>query len=545
MIMKNISQSIKLIHGGLIYDGLGDKPFIADILIKNGKICEIGDYNPKSFNADEVIDATGKIITPGFIDIHRHCDIAALCDNSFGELELMQGITTAVTGNCGLAPVPCGSANKEALLRYIEPCLGYSDTLNILDFSDYLTKLENQKLPINIDSLVALGAVKIAVKGFEKSGFTKEEMTRAKDIISSAMENGALGLSMGLMYVPECYSTIDELSELASAISPYGGVLTTHIRGEGDYLVESIAEVIEISRRAEVPLHISHFKSTGIKNWGRKIHEAIKLIEKARASGQDITVDFYPYDGGSTTLQSLLPPTVLCDTPTETIDFLASNEGEHKLREDIYKKHDGWDNMVTGIGWDRIIISSVETDKNKVYVGLSIKDASKKARVLEPSDFVCRLLSEEDGNVAVILLSMSQDDIDTVAKLPYSMLISDSLYGGGDNPHPRLYGSFPKLIREYVFERNILTLENAIMKMTSMPAKRLGIKNKGIIKNRYDADLLVFEPDKLIDHASYNDPKQIASGIDYAIISSGENAINVIENSKLTHQKVGQVIERA
>lgn len=537
-------KSVKLIHGGLVYDGLGGKPSKMDISIENGEICETGQINPERFEPNEVINATGKIVTPGFIDIHRHCDIAALCDQSFGEVELMQGITSAVTGNCGLAPVPCSSHNREALLRYIEPCLGYDDNLELSSFSDYFSALESKDLPINIGSLVALGAVKIAVKGFAKTKFTTAEMADAKALITDAMKAGALGLSMGLMYVPECYSSLDELSELASAIAAYDGVLATHIRGEGDYLTESIAEVIEIARRAEVPLHISHFKSTGIKNWGNKIHQAIELIEVARAAGQDISVDFYPYEGGSTTLQSLLPPSVLGASPKETISFLSGSKGKQKLKDEIYKQHDGWDNMVTGIGWDRIIISSVESEKNKIFLGLSVTEACKKVGISEPSDFVCDLLSEEKGNVAVILLSMSQEDIETVARLPYSMLISDSLYGGGDNPHPRLYGSFPKLIRDYVLERKTLSLENAIMKMTSMPAKRMGLKNRGLIERGNLADLLVFKPENLCDHASFEKPKQLSSGIDYAIISSNKTAKTVIENGKLTHQMVGQVIKR-
>lgn len=506
-----------LIKNGMIYDGSGEAGYISDILINEDKIVAI----EKNINieAEKTIDATGMIVSPGFIDTHRHCDIAALYDPEFGTIELSQGLTSVVGGNCGLGIVPNTDAYRQEIYDYVEPCLGLaSASLQLNSHREYFEALQNRNMPLHVGSYIGTGTVKAAVKGYGKSPFTKEEMAQAKAYIHEGLEAGALGLSMGIMYQPECYSSQDEIIELLGAASPFNRPLSCHIRGEGDNLVASVQEMIHICDEVGLPLNISHLKATGIKNWGKNIYDAIKLIEKARDKGQKVTADFYPYNGGSTTLLSLLPPTVMSDSIYDTIDQLDTPTGKEKLRKEIYKEHTAWDNMVTSIGWERILISSVTKAGNHDIVGLNFKEASKRRGYEDPSYFMTELLVDEAGKVGIILMSMSQEDIDTVAKLPYTMLISDSLYGVSDSPHPRLYGSFPKFIREYVMERNVVSMETAIRKMTDMPAKLLSLDKRGMLKEGFYGDINIFAPEILKDHARYSNSKQLSTGLSYVLV---------------------------
>lgn len=509
----------KLIKNGLIYDGTGNKPYKKNIVINGDKITEITEQD--QIEADQTIDASGLIVTPGFVDIHRHCDITALYDDKFGEIELAQGLTTVIGGNCGLGAVPTSEKTRKEVYDFIEPCLGIAPSqMKMESFSDYLNALNQASKQLHMGSYIGTGAVSAAVKGYTKSPFTKQEMELAKSYIKEGLDAGAVGVSMGLMYQPECYSSKEEILDLLSAATPYHRLVTCHIRGEGDNLIPSVKEVIELAKRAELPLNISHFKATGVKNWNKNIHQAIELIEEARAAGQDVTVDFYPYCGGSTTLLSLIPPSVMEANMEALFLKLSKEDGKNEMKREVYKEHQGWDNMVTAIGWERILISSVTKEENRKYTGLNFKDASEKAGYSDPCELMCELLVEEVGKVGIIVLSMSNDDVDTVAKLPYSIVISDALYGVSDSPHPRLYGSFPKIIREFVMERGILTLENAIQKMTDLPAKRLQISGRGKIATGNFADINIFDPKQLKDHATFDKPKQLCTGFSY-VLSDG------------------------
>ena len=492
-----------LIKRGLIYDGSGEAPFQGDILIHDGTIAKVAADIDSTAERVEVIDAKGKAVTPGFIDIHRHCDITPFTNPDFGNIELAQGITTAFVGNCGLAPVPTVPLWRQELYNYLEPVIGtMPENMVLVTYEDYVKAMEATKLPINLGFLAGTDSIKVAVKGFGNKPYTRAELQKAQAYVKEAMEQGAFGISMGIMYQPECYSSREELVEIGKAAGEFNGVLCTHIRGEGDSLTESVEEVIEIAAGAGVPLNISHFKSTGIKNWNKKIYDAMERIERARAAGQDVTADFYPYDGGSTTLQSLLPPTVMEDSIETLAASLSETRGKLKLREELGKIHDGWDNMSESIGWDRIIISSVTLEKHGFMQGQTMGALAKKLGYEAPSDLAAELIVEERGKVGIIVLSMSQQDVDTVARLPYTMLISDSLYGGDKkNAHPRLLGTTARFLNDYVLKRNVLTMEAAIHKMTAMPAKRMGLNDRGLLRAGYKADVLVFDPEKFVDHA--------------------------------------------
>lgn len=529
-----------LIKNGLIYDGSGTLPFQGDILIREGEIVDITS-RIDCLDA-EVVDASGKMVTPGFIDIHRHCDIMPFTNPDFGEIELTQGITTTFVGNCGLAPVPSVPQWREALYDYLEPVIGVMPENRVFEtYEDYVKALEQVDLPINMGFFAASDSIKVALKGFGDRAYTKEEQIKAGEYVKQALDLGAFGLTLGIMYQPECYSSKEELIDVVRAAAGRNVVLCTHIRGEGDSLVESVDEVIDVAARAGVPLNISHFKATGIKNWNQKIFQAIDRIEQARESGQDVTADFYPYDGGSTTLQSLLPPTVMKESTELLVAYLAEPEGKLKLKEELGKTHAGWDNMAESIGWERILISSVTLKKNAFMQGKTIGALAKKLGYQEPSDFVADLLVEEKGKVGIIVLSMSQQDVDTVAKLPYTMLISDALYGGDTkHAHPRLLGTTARFLQDYVQKRNVLTMEQAIKKMTSMPAKRMGLSDRGLLMAGYQADVLVFDPKRFKDHADYTGNHGLCTGLDLVLLGG----IKVLENGVLLDCTRGKLLKK-
>lgn len=486
-----------IIKNGTIIDGTGKKAYKADLLIKNGKIEGIGDFS--KLTDDEIIDAEGKCVTPGFIDAHRHHDLALLFDDNFGEIELAQGITTAIAGNCGLSPAP---SNSE-IFGYIEPCLGKApEGIVFNSVKDYIDAVKAKALPINIGVLAATGTISAYTKGYGKTEFTSSQIDQACSLIDEAFEAGALGLSCGIMYDPECLTLEEDFVKMAKVAAKHGKYLTSHIRGEGNSLTKSVQEVIRISEKAGLPLNISHFKVTGIKNWGHGLDSAIELIEK----NGTVTVDAYPYTAGSTTIMSLLPPTV-----KDIHDFSF-------LEKEINREHSDWDNMVSSIGWDKIVISSAICEEDRRFTGLDFASAALKAGI-PAHELMAGLIERNDGKVGVILNSMAEEDVKRVLSLPYCSLISDSLYGGGDMPHPRLYGSFPRLIRKYVNEEKLFTLEEAVKKMTLMPAKRLGLSDRGEIKEGFTADLLVFDPSEIKDNASFENPKQLSTGIDKILIS--------------------------
>jgi dihydroorotase/N-acyl-D-amino-acid deacylase len=356
------------------------------------------------------------------------------------------------------------------------------------------------------------GTTRAYVKAFDSSPFKEPEMKEMQRLLAEALDEGAMGISMGIMFVPECFGSTDEFVKMAAPLRGTGKPLAIHIRGEGNSLVNSVWEALEIGRRAEVPVHISQFKAAGANNWRKAVPEAIALIEKARES-QDVTVDFYPYTGSSTSIISLIPPAFLGNDWPASLRTLSTRAGIDRFKTMMESDYEKWDNFVKMLGWDRIFVSALKTRKNAE--GKSITELAGNS---DPTEFAARLILEEEGQIAIIVQSMCQDDIDTIAKLPYSSVISDALYADTDYPHPRLYGSFPRIIREYVRERGILPMGEAIRKMTSLPAARINLEKKGFLKPGFDADILLFDGAALHDNASFKEPAKQASGISRVIL---------------------------
>ncbi len=504
------------IRNGLLVDGTGAEARMGDLVIDGGRIVSVGEAGDPS---DEVIDAAGRVVCPGFIDIHRHCDAKFLQDSDCGSAMLAQGITTTVVGNCGMSLTPSPEPSA-GMYDFMEAVLG-SDCadLGLHSYREYLKRLKDRPLPVNAASMIGTGSVKITVKGFSDTPYTPGELQKASELIEDALKAGAAGASCGIMYIPECYSSTDEFAAILRPLGTFGRVLTAHIRGEGDSLAASVQEILDIGRKAGCPVEISHFKCCGMENWRRGIHDAIALIDEARAGGQDVTCDFYPYEGGSTALTTMLPPCFVSGDLTAALARLGAPEGVEEFRRAAAVRYPDWDNYAITLGWDRILISGVSAEENRPFVGLNVAEAAEKFGFSDSAACAAHLMHTDNGKTAIINMSMCQEDIDAVARLPYSIVISDSIYADTDTPHPRMYGSFPKVLREYVRERRVLTLEQAVAKMTSLPAHRMNLADRGILAPGAFADVLIFDPARFRDRATFAQPTRLAEGLDWVFLN--------------------------
>jgi N-acyl-D-amino-acid deacylase len=531
---------IMIIKNACIIDGTGAPACSGSVVVKDGTIAAVGPLPQDALAAvpdAEAIDAGGKVVCPGFIDMHRHCDAAAL-KPGFGEIELAQGITTCMAGNCGMAMVPNTPETRQGLENYLQPCLGaFPPDFACTTHREYRDLLERTPLALNMGYFAGMGALKIAARGFGGGRMSRKEIDTAKGLLSDALDSGVRGMTLGLMYVPEIYCNAGELGAVAEAMKGRG-VLCTHMRSETDKLYEAVQEVISIAKRGAVPLEISHFKAAGTLAWGSVLYRTIDLIERSRAEGVDVTVDFYPYDCGSSTMMQMLPPGYLAVGAEAAIAGLNKPENVARMRRLLLDGEPGWDNLSRTIGWDRTIISSVNLDEHQKWLGKSVTECVRESGAQDEAEFVADLMYTEQGKVAIINRSMSQDDIDAIARLPYSSLISDALYGDMKGPHPRLTGAFPHFLREYVLERKVLPIEAAIKKMTSQPAARLNLNDRGVLAPGKRADILVFDPREFRDTSTYLAPTGLAAGLAYAFIGGRK----VVENGKVVAWDAGRVV---
>jgi|SRR5690625_4782000 len=519
-----------IIKNGRIIDGTGHPWYYGDLGIINGNIASVG-ANLKE--AHEVIDVQGKMVSPGFIDSHCHSDLMIL-DFPESEIKLQQGVTTEIVGNCGLAPVPVNPLYKEDLQNYVEPVLGKANKdWQWKTIQDYFNELNNNLLSENVASYVAHGSIRISVMGFDNRPPTSQELEEMKFIVEEGMKAGAIGLSIGLLYSPGSYASKEEIAELCKIVAKYNGIFATHIRGEGNNLIPSLKEVLWIAEEAGVILHVSHLKAAGKRNWG-KVNEAMELIEDARIGGMDVTCDVYPYSAGSTMLTTIFPPWSLEGGLNNVLKRLKDQGIRERMKEELKVEQQDWDNLVVSTGWDNVIIASVNSQKLKQLEGLSIQEICNSSGK-DPIDQAFDLLLEEAGNIGIVYFHMDEQDVRDVMQYRNSLIASDSLTCYSGKPHPRLYGTFPRVLSKYVKQEKILTLEDAVRKMTSFPAKRFGLMNRGLIQEGYAADLVVFDMDRIEDHATYEKPAMYPNGIDYVFV----NGQLTTTYKKHTHQKCG------
>ena len=504
-----------VIKNGTVIDGSRKAAYQADIIIKGDKIAKIGKINSRLSSFVE-IDASGCLVTPGFIDFHAHSGLH-LFNDPLSKEKVRQGITTEVLGSCGFSTVPLTDKNINELAVYAKPVLGQTKCeIKWRTLKDYYKKLRDTGISVNVVTNVGHNTLRTAVMGFDARHSTPKEIKIMKTLLKKALEEGAVGLSTGFLYVPGYYAQQEEIVALCRLVAENNGYYATHMRNESNAIKDAIKESLEIGKKTNVHVHISHLKVVGRDNWG-KSEEILKMLDGARERGIRITCDVYPYLAGSTTIAALFPPWVL----EGGIEVAVKKLREPKVRDAVKKQWKNssteWENLVNCCNWTNILISALDSPKNKQYEGKSIKQISEELG-RDPADIALDFLIQEKGDVTIIIFAVAEEDMVNILKYPFSCIGTDGLYGG-QKPHPRLCGTFPKVLGTYVREKGILGWEEAIYKMTRLPASILGISSIGQIRENCLADLVIFDPDIIIDRATYNEPWTPPIGIEYVIIS--------------------------
>jgi len=521
-----------IIKDGWIIDGSGHPGFSGDVGIRGDRIELIG--RGIRLPSQKVIDARGLVVAPGFIDTHSHADTIALVDPT-EDSKIQQGVTTECIGNCGLSLAPLNKEHLPDLQTYVAPFLGgFHLNWNWQTMGQYLDQI---KCPSrNIAALVGHGTIRITAIGPENRKPTPYEMDKMKDLISESMDQGAFGLSSGLIYPPGVFAETDELIELCKIVAKREGLYATHIRGESNTLVEAVNEAIEIGQKSGVSVQISHHKAGGKKNWG-KVKETLDRVEKARTQGINIHLDVYPYTAGSTMLASILPPWMHDGGMDQALNRLKDPQVRLRIKGDIEQGIKGWENMNQFAGWEGIVIAFCK--KEKELEGKSILQIANE-RNREPAETAFDILLEEAGKVVMVIYAMSEEDVRTVMKHPLVMIGTDGIPSSG-KPHPRAYGTYPRVLGKYVREEKIFSLEEAIRKMTSLPAQKFGLKERGMIAEGMIADLVIFNPSTIEEKSTYFNPHEKPEGIEYVLIGGSI----VLERTKLLNSQKGRVIRKA
>ncbi len=551
-----------LIKGGLIFNGTGSEPFEADVGISGDKIAFISKKSRILQKAKRVIEADGLAVAPGFIDTHSHSEFTLLADPR-AEGKIFQGITTEINGNCGLSAAPLYG---EALKQREEDLIAFSIYKRWSTFEGYFEILRKRGISLNFATLVGHGNIRTSVIGYKDKIPDDIELMRIQTLLRRAIDAGAIGLSTGLIYPPGIYSDTEELVELSkvlsqshknlslhhnnSTTSPCNsptpplekgckggfGIYTSHMRSEGKGLIESIKEVIRIGREADIKVHISHLKTSGKKNW-HKIDDAISLIEEARKEGIKITCDRYPYTAASTDLDTILPSWVYEGGREDELERLKKSELQKKIKEEIL------DEKPEIKFWENVNIASISSEKNSWMEGKSLAYIAHREDS-EPVDILLKILLEENLKISAIFLSMNEDNLRRFLSLPYVMLGTDSSARCRNGPthkgkpHPRGFGSFPKFLGRYVRNNRLMSLGEAIQKITMLPAKTFGINKRGIIKKGVFADIVVFDPEKIIDRATFDDPFLKPEGIYYVVV----NGVPAIWEGSPTGINAGRIL---
>jgi N-acyl-D-amino-acid deacylase len=389
-----------------------------------------------------------------------------------------------------------------------------------------------------VATYVGHGTLRIAAMGFENRPASAAELDRMKGMLAEALQAGAIGLSLGLMYTPGSYTSREELVELCSMLAEHDGLLATHIRGEGGSLIPSLEEVVWVATRSGCSLQVSHLKAAGRSNWGRVLR-AMELLEGARSEGLDVACDVYPYTAGSTSMITLLPPWVLEGGVARALERLRDTDARKRIGEEIAREQGDWDNMVASTGWESVYVSSLSKGRDHDLEGKNLAQIGEE-RGEEPVECMMDLLLEQDGKVSMIFFHMAEDDVEEVLGWDHSLVASDSLHFQAEKPHPRSYGTFPRIIAKCVREDGTLTLEQAVRKMTSFPARWFRLGRRGLVASGQAADLVVFDPDTVSDRATYEDPMRFPTGIDLVLVGG----VKTVEGGLHSGARAGQAIGR-
>ena len=531
------------VFGGMVLDGSGAPGVRADVGVAQGRVVALGDLS--GAQAAVRLDAAGKVVAPGFIDIHSHSDFTILV-NPAAESKARQGVTLEVNGQCGFTPFPVRPGTED-LLDALCPFITEKPAWGWVSTADYLARLGAARPAINVAQMVGHSALRAWVMGFEQRHATPDEIAVMGDAAAQALEQGAVGISLGLAYALGSFAAQDEVEALARVAAGHGALLSVHIRNEGAALVESLQEMIGIARRVSeqgpVRLQIDHLKASGRRWWGT-VDEALATIEAAREEGLDVAFDVYPYIAGSRHLSGSLPAWVH-DGGNEAVMRRLQDPA---CRDRLRREHEAWlrdeaDDSPFELDLEHIIVTDVATERNRHAVGKTLVEIAGE-RGQDPLDATLDLLVEERGHVSIVLFSMSEDDMRTCLRHPLGCVGTDGLvfapYGplSRGKPHPRSYGTFPRVLGRYVREEGLLPLEEAVRKCTSLPAARLGLTDRGLLRPGMRADIVVFDPATILDTATFEDPHRHPEGIAWVIV----NGVLTVDGSAHLNPGAGQVV---
>jgi len=516
-----------------IYDGSGKEPRTADIAITGDTIEAIGSLVAGGAEAGRVIDCSGKAVAPGFIDIHSHADLCLLSERQ-SLAKLMQGVTTEVIGNCGLAPVPVRADDMERLRGYLEGVMGnYQTDFRGLTVHEYLDVLEKQGTGVNVVPLVAHGALRRKA-GFNDSSPISEEALLAMECeLEEELEQGAFGLSTGLAYPPAYFADTEELVRLTRLVRNHDGIFTIHLRSEGTFVEEALEEALMIAGKSGARLEVSHFKAYGEKNW-HKTGPLLARVEKADQMGIPVTFDTYPYIFGSTILSALLPPSLAIDI-SSLGEALKDRAFKDRIIREMSVEPPGRENYIALLGFDKLVFAGGASGRNDQHNGLSLAEiADRKSMTSEEA--LLSILCDEGGSASMLTMGMCEESVQAMLSHRLHCLGSDGLYGG--KPHPRTYGSFVRLLERYAREIPILSTAEAIAHMTSRTAGRMGIDRRGALKEGFFADIVIFDCESVHEGATLDDPVRYPTGIDHVIV----NGALAVESGKPTGALPGLVL---
>lgn len=501
-----------LIKNVQILDGSGREAFPGSVALSGGKIAAVG-HVPEGKSV-YIIDGRGRTLTPGFIDIHRHAD-AAVFRPGFGRAELAQGLTTIISGNCGLSIAPVSGPYRDAVLDYLTPITGKVEEM-FPTLADYRARVEQAGLPLNAGMLVGMGTLRACAAGFQEGELTGSEYRKLHAALERALADGAVGVSLGLGYAPECFYTTSQLIRALEPLRQSGRPVTVHMRQEGDGVVDALREMLEVARALETPVEISHLKAIGRRNWRKAVPEMLGLIAQARAEGADVACDVYPYPAGATQLIHVLPPEFQAGGVGALTAALRDPADRQRMRRRMENDSD-FENIVALVGFENIRAASLHQPEDAAFEGWSIAGIAA-AEGKDPYDALFDLLAGEDCAVSMIDFIADEADIEEILRAHFSGVISDATYPAG-LAHPRVYGAFPRLLEVYVRERGVLTLPEAVRKLTGQPAERFRLAGKGRIEAGADGDLCLFDPARIHEIGTWQAPDRLAQGMDWVFVN--------------------------
>ena len=525
-----------ILRGGTIYDGSGQPSFVGDVAIDGERIARLGEVDSRAV-ADLEIDASGLAIAPGFINMLSWAT-ESLIEDGRGQSDVRQGVTLEVFGE-GWSMGPLTDAMREEVVAR------QSDIKFDVEWTtlgEYLEFLVAKGISPNVASYVGATTLRIHEIGYEDRPPTEEELDRMRSLVAQAMEEGALGVGSSLIYAPAFYSSTEELIELSKVAAEYGGAYISHIRSEGNTLMESIEELITIAREAGIPAEIYHLKAAGKDNW-HKLDAVIERVEAARAEGLRITADMYTYTAGATGLDASMPPWVQEGGHDAWVERLKDPAIRARVAREMLEPSDAWENLYLGAGPDGMLLSGFKNDELKPLTGRTLASVAAE-RGTSPEETIMNLVIEDDSRVGTIYFLMSEENVKRQAALPWVSFGSDAGAPAPEgvflryNPHPRAYGTFAKVIGPFVRDDALMTMEEAVRKLTSLPAENLGLRERGRLEEGFFADVVVFDAAEVRDHATFEKPHQYATGMRHVFI----NGTRVLADGEHTGATPGQVV---